>query len=134
MPYIEHTISAITAAISAGKRASYLMRPMDNTSNAKIAPAMGVPKTAPKPAATPVISRMRRSSLLSFISLPSQFEMLPPICTAVPSRPADPPKRCVKTVANNTSGAMRKGTPPPGLCISSITRLLPASEFLPSLW
>ncbi len=64
--------------------------------------------------------------------------MLPPIWTAVPSRPAEPPKRCVRTVPISTSGVIRKGTPrrgssppPPGSWISSMMRLLPASTDLP---
>ncbi len=42
--------------------------------------------------------------------------MQPPIWTAVPSRPAEPPKRWVRTVADEgvMRGAMRRGTPPPG--------------------
>jgi hypothetical protein len=37
-----------------------------------------------------------------------------PICTAVPSRPPEPPPRWVASVPKSTSGAIRAGTPPPG--------------------
>ena len=57
--------------------------------------------------------------------------MLPPICSAVPSRPAEPPKRCVTSVPNRTSGAIRRGTPAPGWWISSMSRLFPAGRGFP---
>ncbi len=50
---------------------------------------------------------------------------LPPICTAVPSRPALPPKRCVSTVPTSTMGAMRSGSCRSPSCTVSMTRLLP---------
>ena len=37
----------------------------------------------------------------------------------------------VITLVSRTNGAIRTGTPPPGSWISSMMRLLPASEFLP---
>ena len=51
---------------------------------------------------------------------------LPDICIAVPSRPAEPPKRWVATVPTSTSGAMRRGTHAVGSWISSMMRLLPS--------
>ena len=55
-----------------------------------------------------------------------QSARLAPICTAVPSRPALPPKRCVSTVPTSTIGAMRSGISGPSSWIVSMTRLLPA--------
>ena len=52
--------------------------------------------------------------------------MLAPICTAVPSRPALPPKTCVTTVPMSTIGAMRSGISGPSSWMVSMTRLLPA--------
>jgi hypothetical protein len=74
----------------------------------------GVPNTAPKPAATPPISSRRRALPVSPSRSTRPCARLPPSCTAVPSRPADPPNRCVATVPISTSGAMASGTPPPG--------------------
>lgn len=99
---------------------------------AKIAPVSGVPKTAPNPAAIPHISRVRVSIASSRRERARVLEMLPPIWTAVPSRPADPPNKCVATVPIKTSGAIRLGTPPPGSWISSIRRLLPPSTDWPT--
>jgi len=45
-----HTKLARTAAKKQGSSASYFIRPIASTSSAKIAPLMGVPNTAPKPA------------------------------------------------------------------------------------
>lgn len=39
------------------------------------------------------------------------------ISSAVPSRPAEPPTRCVSTVETRIKGAIRNGTPPPGAWI-----------------
>src|SRR5215218_2303053 len=52
---------------------------------------------------------------------------LPDIWIAVPSRPAEPPKRWVTIVAPYTSGAIRRGIHAAGVWISSMIRLLPAA-------
>ena len=61
MPQAEVAQSPTTAAMRHGINASYRMRPIASTSTAKMAPASGVPKTAPKPAATPAMSNVRMS-------------------------------------------------------------------------
>jgi len=45
--------------------------------------------------------------------------------------PAEPPNRCVTTVPNKINGAIRRGTPPPGVWIWSRMRLLPPSTDRP---
>ena len=84
--------------------ASYFILPMAITSMAKIAPVNGVPNTAPKPAATPANNMVFTSFSSSFNHLANSCATLPPICTAVPSRPAEPPNKCVKTVVDKTRG------------------------------
>ena len=70
---------------------------------------MGVPNTEPKPPATPAASTWRRMGPPSESRRKSASERLAPICTAVPSRPALPPNKCVSTVPTSTIGAMRSG-------------------------
>lgn len=77
-PQAWHVQSAITDAISAGSSASYCIRPIVKTSSAKTAPAIGVPKTAPNPAAIPAISRIRTSARSSRNALPKALARLPP--------------------------------------------------------
>ncbi len=77
---------------------------MASTSSAKMAPVTGVPNTAPKPAAIPVINKMRTSVGFNFSTLPNNAATLPPICTAVPSRPAEPPNKCVMSVGQQNHG------------------------------
>ncbi len=60
-PHAEQVASATTLATSTGSTAWYCNRPITSTSIAKIAPANGVPKTEPNPAATPAISNTGRS-------------------------------------------------------------------------
>ncbi len=87
------------------------MRPMARTSMENMAPVRGVPKTAPKPAAIPAMRRMRRSAaFFRRNQRPMEEATLPPICTAVPSRPTEPPNRMVMMVDITISGAMRRGT------------------------
>ena len=107
-------MSASKLAIRQGSSALYFILPIATTSIAKIAPVTGVPKTAPNPAATPHISKMLLSLSFKASHLENKEAILPPICTAVPSRPADPPNKCVTRVATKTIGAMRTGTPAPG--------------------
>ena len=128
-----HVIWAMMAAIRQGINAVYFIRPMYNTSSAKIAPATGVPNTAAKPAAIPHINKIWSCCGGNLNSFPNCAAMLPPICTAVPSRPAEPPNKWVITVVNKISGVMPAGTPTPGWCISSIITLLPAALVFPNL-
>ena len=58
----------------------------------------------------PPISSTRRCSRSRRNTCVTRSASAPPICTAVPSRPAEPPNRCVTTVATSTSGAIRFGT------------------------
>ncbi len=53
MPSARVVRSPITAAVSAGRSASYSMRPSTTNSKPNNAPEIGVPKTEPKPPATP---------------------------------------------------------------------------------
>ena len=89
--------------------ASSRILPKINTSSAKMPPAKGVPKTEAKPALIPAIKTICRSRLDNFKTFVKRSAMAPPICTAVPSRPADPPNRWVIMVPNKTSGAILKG-------------------------
>jgi hypothetical protein len=86
---------------------------------------MGVPNTEPKPPATPAASSRRRVARETFRRCASQSVKLAPICTAVPSRPALPPNKCVSTVPISTIGAIRSGISGPSSWMVSITRLFP---------
>lgn len=68
------------------------------TSRPNTAPASGVPKIEAKPALIPIATITRWSRLGKRKSLEKRSAIAPPICTPVPSRPADPPNRCVRTV------------------------------------
>ncbi|KVM53902.1 hypothetical protein WJ58_18690 [Burkholderia ubonensis] len=93
-----------------------------------------MPNTDAKPAAMPAISSTRRCSRSRRNACVTRSASAPPICTAVPSRPAEPPNRCVTTVATSTSGAIRFGTSAFGSWISSISRLLPRATGWPKRW
>ncbi len=114
MPHAWHVQSPVTAAMNAGSSASYSMRPIISTSSANTAPASGVPNTAPNPAAIPAINKIRIRLDSSPAQRQNALAMLPPICTAVPSRPAEPPNKCVTSVPSKINGAIRRGIPPPG--------------------
>ena len=89
--------------------ASSLILPKTKTSSAKIPPASGVPKTEAKPALIPAIRTIFRSRLESLNNLVKRSATAPPTCTAVPSRPAEPPNKCVKIVPKSTRGAILNG-------------------------
>ena len=74
------------------------------TAMAKTVAASGVPNRAEKKAAIPasVAVRMSRSSRCS--SFPTSKPMVPPICSAAPSRPAEPPTRWVSRVDRKMEG------------------------------
>ena len=89
-----------------------------------MAPAAGVPNTPPNPAVTPLRSSVCRVDAESG-SKPQAAEAMPaPICTAVPSRPAEPPKRWVISVLEKIMGAILRGTAPADL-MAVITRSFP---------
>ena len=72
--------------------------------------AIGVPNSDEKAALIPHII----ITCLSFSSkrkiFPRELPILPPICKAAPSLPAEPPKKCVISVDINIKGAMRNGS------------------------
>ena len=107
------------------------MRPITITSNAKIAPANGVPKTDAKPALIPAISTIFLSILFSLKSFVNWSAIAPPTCTAVPSRPAEPPNKCVRTVPKKTKGAILKGITFLGEWYSSNNILFPFTTLSP---
>ena len=98
------------------------------TSRPNTAPARGTPNTAPNPAEMPATSSVRRSGFDRRSIRAALSVRLADICTAVPSRPAEPPKRLVATVESSTRGAMRRGMPVRGSWISSMIRALPSIE------
>ncbi len=75
----------------------------------KTAPASGVPKTEAKPALMPDMSRTRRSRGFMRKGRASWSASEAPVWMAVPSRPAEPPKRWVRKVPRRISGVMRSG-------------------------
>ena len=105
--------------------ASYLSLPTIITSRAKTAPANGVPKIEANPAPIPICIIIFLSYGCIFSSLDMKSAIAPPICTPVPSRPAEPPNKCVSTVPTYTSGAILKGMIFFDERISSIRKLLP---------
>ena len=90
--------SPTNEAATAGTSASYRMRPMLCTSSANTNPATGTPNTAPNPPASAAISMIRRSVGFSRARRENQSVRLPAICSAVPSRPTDPPNSWVTSV------------------------------------
>ena len=86
---------AIKAANIHGSIAMYFFL-MRSISTAKITAATGVPNTAANPAAIPQINKIWVCAAVNFSHLANCEARLPPICTAVPSRPAEPPNKCVQ--------------------------------------
>lgn len=89
-----------------------------------MAAAIGVPKRAEKQALIPhiiiiLVSLSSKCNILA-IKLPKE----PPTCRAAPSRPAEPPQRCVSSVDIIIRGATRTGTSALDW-IAVITRLVP---------
>ena len=74
-------------------------------------PSHPVARALIKAANTPLMPHMT-AIFLSFSSNFSHFPiwvpMLPPICSAAPSRPAEPPPKCVRSVPAKTAGAVAK--------------------------
>ncbi len=130
-PHARAVMSPTTEATSTGKSESTEKFPTVGTSSANTTPANGVPKTEPNPPAIPARRSLRRTSPRAPIASPTISAKLAPICTAVPSRPALPPKRCVSNVPASTSGAIRFGTRLLSSKVASITRSMPPREGLP---
>ena len=98
--------------------------PIKHISMPKKAPARGEPNTAPKADEMPASMRSWWSCFLRWARLEMLLAMVPPICTAAPSRPADPPVRCVSVEQTKVRTAMRiwmRRVPR----AESMTRLLP---------
>ena len=107
--------------------------PTKHISIPKNAPASGVPNAAPNAAEIPAIMRSRRSWSRTLNSALTLLAMVPPICTAAPSRPAEPPARCVAVEQTKVSRPMRAWMCVP-VRVESITRLLPREARRPWLW
>ena len=111
MPSACATPNAEAEETTHGSSAAVQNRPTLTTSTAKTQAAIGVPNTAAKTAPMPHIVRICRSRSLRRNSRPKSVAMLPPSCKAAPSRPAEPPSRCVTTVPRKIAGASRIETP-----------------------
>ena len=83
------------------------MCPTDTTSIENTAAVTGVVKMAENAPLIPHIIIVPMLSFLSFKSLPAAEPIPPPICSAAPSLPAEPPKRCVKNAPINIKGTSR---------------------------
>lgn len=94
-----------------GNSAEVQKRPTLTTSIAKTHAAIGVPNTAANTPLIPHMVRMWRSSSFKRNSLPKNVATLPPIWSAAPSRPAEPPSRCVIVVPRKMAGASKMETP-----------------------
>ena len=80
------------------------------TSMENTAAVRGVPNTAANTALMPHMVTSRVSPSESFNSRLMAVPRPPPICSAAPSRPADPPQRWVRKVPEKISAARRAGT------------------------
>ena len=79
----------------------------------RMAAAIGVPKRAENAALMPHMIMTCLSLSSKRKNFPIAFPILPPICRAAPSRPADPPKKQVRVSAGpeiKIKGAMRRGS------------------------
>lgn len=65
--------------------------------------------------------------------VPTFQPMLPPICSAAPSRPAEPPHRWVSTVPRKMAGTSRMLTGSP-LCTARMTLLVPTPSHFVALY
>lgn len=101
------------------------MLPTKSTSTPKIAPAIGVPKTAAKPAEIPQITSFLRSPSSSRKRLASNDDSPAPIWAHGPSFPAEPPQASVTIVASNLTGTTLALIRPDEVCIASITFSVP---------
>ena len=83
--------------------------PMLTTSMLNTAAVRGVPNRAEKRPLMPHMTMMFIFRSLSRHHLPRVAARLPPIWSAAPSRPAEPPVRWVSTEPRKISGARRSG-------------------------
>ena len=102
------------------------MTPTLTISIGRIAAAIGVPNSAENAALIPHMIITCLSLLSKRNSLPNALPILPPICKAAPSRPADPPNKCVISVDTKISGAIRSGSSS-SEWIAEMTRFVPVS-------
>ena len=109
MPAAEDTPLAISAATRLGASAGAKLPPTCATVTAKSAEAIGVPNSAENSAAMPHTAAHRRPAGDCFSQLPMVQPMLPPICRAAPSRPAEPPHRWVSTAPRKMAGVKASG-------------------------
>ena len=93
----------------------------------KTAAVTGVPNRAANRALIPAMVMICRSFSSSRTKRPRAVPMLPPICSAAPSRPAEPPHRWVRTVPMKISGVIFRG-------ISFCVRIELSTRFVPSSW
>ena len=96
-----------------GTKAEWYIIPTVLISIGRTAAARGVPKSAENAALMPHMMTCLLSSSGKCSSLAMAELMLPPICRAAPSRPAEPPVRWVSDVAAKISGARAAGTSSP---------------------
>lgn len=92
---------------------------MENT-----AAAIGVPNKAEKQALMPHMIMILVSLSSKLKSLAKKSPNDPPTCSAAPSRPAEPPHRCVSNVDIIIRGVTFTGTSTLD-CMAVITRLVP---------
>ena len=131
-PSAPETALAQSAAAAAGSSARCSSLPTVSTSMAKAVAANGVRNSPAKPADMPVIS-IRRGASSTCSSLPTRCDIAAPSCTATPSLPALPPKRCVSQVAHMTKGTRRSGISSLFACPASNTMPMPFSQPAPNL-
>ena len=106
-----------------GRERVVLEPPSTMTSSPKTAPATGVPKTEPKPPATPAASSCRRTRRHAQPMRREAHRASDAHDRRAP-RPALPPKRWVSTAPTRT-GAMRSGARAPPSCSVSMMRFVP---------
>ena len=120
------------ADVNAGIKAEVNVSPTSSTIMAKRAAVSGVPNRAEKNAAMPLMVAVRRTQSLRCSSFPTFQPMLPPICKAAPSRPAEPPHRWVSTVPRKMAGTSSRLTGSP-LCTARMTLLVPTPSHFVTL-
>ena len=104
------TVPAVREETTQGNSAPRGSSPTQEISRAKRTAVMGLPKTAENPALMPHMMARSWNSGPKRAALRTSSAREPPICRAAPSRPAEPPKAWVSTVAQNTTGASRRET------------------------
>ena len=97
------------------------------------AAVIGVPNSAENTALIPHRVSMCLSLSSSLRIFPIDTPILPPIWRAAPSRPEEPPNKCVITVDTNMSGAIREGISFSTLLMEPITRFVPLECLIPHM-